>query len=94
MLRRTARILMKGVESEKIDSVQKTLRCVCVCAANNSNYKKDTMIRKEVHLNAPVMAELKRVIEDSEILKSALIPSFSLPLSSLTYGVPPALSLL
>jgi len=37
--------------------------------ANNSNYKKDTMIRKEVVVNKAVVQELKRVIEDSEILK-------------------------
>jgi len=37
--------------------------------ANNSNYKRDTMIRKEVMCNKIVMKELKRIIEDSEILK-------------------------
>lgn len=37
--------------------------------ANNSNYKKDTMIRKEVMCNTNVIKELKRIIEDSEILK-------------------------
>ncbi|KAK3279777.1 Protein mago nashi 2 [Cymbomonas tetramitiformis] len=37
--------------------------------ANNSNYKNDSLIRKEVFCNETVMAELKRIIEDSEILK-------------------------
>eukprot|EP01005_Ploeotia_sp_CARIB1_P001652 NODE_565_length_735_cov_343.485197_g556_i0.p1 GENE.NODE_565_length_735_cov_343.485197_g556_i0~~NODE_565_length_735_cov_343.485197_g556_i0.p1 ORF type:complete len:178 (+),score=39.51 NODE_565_length_735_cov_343.485197_g556_i0:78-536(+) len=37
--------------------------------ANNSNYKNDTMIRKEVYVNECVMKELKRVIEESEIMK-------------------------
>eukprot|EP00823_Brevimastigomonas_motovehiculus_P007782 TRINITY_DN693_c0_g1_i1.p1 TRINITY_DN693_c0_g1~~TRINITY_DN693_c0_g1_i1.p1 ORF type:complete len:156 (-),score=32.27 TRINITY_DN693_c0_g1_i1:113-580(-) len=37
--------------------------------ANNSNYKKDTMIRKEVYLSDSVLKELKRVIVESEILK-------------------------
>jgi len=37
--------------------------------ANNSNYKSDVLIRKEVFCNDIVLKELKRVIEDSEILK-------------------------
>ncbi|XP_028399509.1 protein mago nashi homolog [Dendronephthya gigantea] len=37
--------------------------------ANNSNYKNDTMIRKEAFVSKSVMDELKRIIEDSEILK-------------------------
>lgn len=37
--------------------------------ANNSNYKNDTLIRKEVYVNKPVMEELKRIIEDSELMK-------------------------
>nr|KAJ3422615.1 hypothetical protein HK105_007296 [Polyrhizophydium stewartii] len=37
--------------------------------ANNSNYKNDTMIRKEVYVSQSLMAELKRIITDSEILK-------------------------
>lgn len=37
--------------------------------ANNSNYKNDTMIRKEAHVSQLVLDELKRVIEDSEILQ-------------------------
>lgn len=37
--------------------------------ANNSNYKNDTMIRKEVFVNESVVSELKRIIEDSEIMK-------------------------
>merc|ERR1712142_578899 len=37
--------------------------------ANNSNYKNDTMIRKEAYVNKAVLEELKRIIEDSEIMK-------------------------
>uniref|UniRef100_A0A915DSR1 Mago nashi n=1 Tax=Ditylenchus dipsaci TaxID=166011 RepID=A0A915DSR1_9BILA len=36
--------------------------------ANNSNYKNDTLIRKEVYVGKLVMEELKRIIEDSEIM--------------------------
>ena len=35
--------------------------------ANNSNYKNDTMIRKEAFVHSAVMDELKRIIEDSEV---------------------------
>merc|ERR1712135_241938 len=37
--------------------------------ANNSIYKNDTMIRKEAHVTPAVMRELRKTIEDSEILK-------------------------
>jgi protein mago nashi len=37
--------------------------------ANNSNYKNDTMIKKEVCVSTTLMNELKRIIQDSEILK-------------------------
>jgi len=37
--------------------------------ANNSNYKNDTMIRKEAYVHKAVLEELQRVIEDSEIMK-------------------------
>jgi protein mago nashi len=37
--------------------------------ANNSNYKNDTMIRKEAYVNEAVLNELKRIIEDSEIAR-------------------------
>lgn len=36
--------------------------------ANNSNYKNDTMIRKEAYVHHTVMEELKRIIVDSEIM--------------------------
>ena len=35
--------------------------------ANNSNYKNDTMIRKEVYVSKTVVNELKRILEDSEV---------------------------
>ncbi|XP_039262410.1 protein mago nashi homolog [Styela clava] len=37
--------------------------------ANNSNYKNDTMIRKEACVHKAVLEELKRIIEDSEVMK-------------------------
>eukprot|EP00045_Choanoeca_perplexa_P009300 m.88917 g.88917 ORF g.88917 m.88917 type:complete len:149 (-) comp14842_c0_seq3:1969-2415(-) len=37
--------------------------------ANNSQYKNDTMIRKECFVAPAVLEELKRIIEDSEITK-------------------------
>jgi len=37
--------------------------------ANNSHYKNETMIRKEANVGAAVVSELKRIIEDSEIMK-------------------------
>jgi protein mago nashi len=37
--------------------------------ANNSNYKKDTLIRKEVYVNRAVIEELKRVVNESDIMK-------------------------
>ena len=37
--------------------------------ANNSNYKNDRIIKKEVYINKCVIEELKRIIEDSEIMQ-------------------------
>ncbi|KAI5075785.1 hypothetical protein GOP47_0009861, partial [Adiantum capillus-veneris] len=37
--------------------------------ANNSNYKNDTMIRKEVFLTQAALRECRRIIADSEIMK-------------------------
>lgn len=37
--------------------------------ANNSNYKNDTIIRKEVFISPTVLQELKRIVEDSEIMQ-------------------------
>lgn len=37
--------------------------------ANNSNYKQDVLIRKEVFASESVLLELKRIIEESEIIK-------------------------
>ena len=37
--------------------------------ANNSQYKAEYLIRKEVYVNDLVIEELKRIIIDSEILK-------------------------
>lgn len=37
--------------------------------ANNSNYKNDTMIRKEVSVNKIVMTELKKIIKDADIMQ-------------------------
>jgi len=35
--------------------------------ANNSNYKNDTMIRKEAHVSKTVVDELRRILVDSEV---------------------------
>lgn len=35
--------------------------------ANNSNYKNDTMIRKEVFLTPAVLRECRRIISESEV---------------------------
>ncbi|PNW78863.1 hypothetical protein CHLRE_09g392692v5 [Chlamydomonas reinhardtii] len=37
--------------------------------ANNSNYKNDEIITREVYVGQSVIQELKRIVEDSEILK-------------------------
>uniref|UniRef100_A0A7S1FU66 Mago nashi protein n=1 Tax=Corethron hystrix TaxID=216773 RepID=A0A7S1FU66_9STRA len=37
--------------------------------ANNSNYKSDTMIRKEVFVSPTVVEEVRRIVEESEITK-------------------------
>ncbi|CAD8114493.1 unnamed protein product [Paramecium primaurelia] len=37
--------------------------------ANNSNYKQDVLIRKECFVSDSVITEIKRIIEDSEIVK-------------------------
>ncbi|KAI8348462.1 Mago nashi protein [Choanephora cucurbitarum] len=37
--------------------------------ANNSNYRNDSLIKKEMYVSAAVIDELKRIIEDSEIMK-------------------------
>jgi hypothetical protein len=35
--------------------------------ANNSNYKNDTMIRKEVFVSPSVLREARRIIQESEV---------------------------
>ena len=42
--------------------------------ANNSNYKQDTMIRKEGFVAQEILDELKRIIEDSEV-QHPLLPT-------------------
>ena len=37
--------------------------------ANNSNYKNDVMIRKDVYTTKSVIEEVKQIIDDSELLK-------------------------
>eukprot|EP01112_Ceratiomyxa_fruticulosa_P000651 TRINITY_DN1058_c0_g1_i5.p1 TRINITY_DN1058_c0_g1~~TRINITY_DN1058_c0_g1_i5.p1 ORF type:complete len:152 (+),score=25.39 TRINITY_DN1058_c0_g1_i5:128-583(+) len=37
--------------------------------ANNSHYKNETMIRKQVHLSESVVREIQRIVEESQILK-------------------------
>lgn len=43
--------------------------------ANNSQYKNDTMIRKEVYCNPVVLEELKRIITDSEVRRQTRMDS-------------------
>lgn len=37
--------------------------------ANNSNYKNDKLIRKEMYVSPEIVKEVKRIIADSEITK-------------------------
>ena len=37
--------------------------------ANNSNYKRDVMIRKEMWVNEPVLNEVRRIVEESNIVE-------------------------
>jgi protein mago nashi len=37
--------------------------------ANNSNYKNDTMIRKQVYVSDTFLKELRRIVEESQIVK-------------------------
>merc|ERR1712154_502154 len=37
--------------------------------ANNSNYKNDTMIRKEAYVSPSCLNELRRIVDDAEIMK-------------------------
>lgn len=37
--------------------------------ANNSNYKNDTIIRKEVYVSQAILDELERIIDDADILR-------------------------
>lgn len=46
--------------------------------ANNSNYKNDTMIRKEAYVSQAVLNELKRVVEDSDIMKATYSSIYNL----------------
>ncbi|KAI2127359.1 Protein mago nashi [Ophidiomyces ophidiicola] len=46
-------------------------RSAAVRYANNSNYRNDSLIRKEMCVSSLMISELKRIIKDSEILKSA-----------------------
>ena len=42
--------------------------CVQMRYANNSQYKNDRMIRKECFVNPSVLDELKKIIEDCEVI--------------------------
>ncbi|KAJ9655730.1 Protein mago nashi [Neophaeococcomyces mojaviensis] len=37
--------------------------------ANNSNYRNDSLIRKEMSVSSLMISEIKRIIKDSEIMK-------------------------
>jgi hypothetical protein len=49
--------------------------------ANNSNYKNDTMIRKEVFLTQAALRECRRIISDSEVDFFCLFSPKNLPFS-------------
>jgi protein mago nashi len=49
--------------------------------ANNSNYKNDTMIRKEVFLTQGALRECRRIISDSEVDFFSLFSPKKLPFS-------------
>jgi hypothetical protein len=44
--------------------------------ANNSNYKNDTMIRKQVFVTPAVLKECRRIILESEVFLSLFFPIF------------------
>ncbi len=52
------------------------MNAVIIRYANNSNYKNDTMIRKEAYVHSAVMDELRRIIEDSEIMAEVCCKDF------------------
>lgn len=54
--------------------------------ANNSNYKNDTIIRKEVYLTPAVLRECRRIISESEVPTFSFCFLFAfLPLSRFLY---------
>lgn len=59
--------------------------------ANNSNYKQDSMIRKEVFVSPAVVEEVKRIIMESEITKEgkALLLACVTSYSRLLHALPP-----
>lgn len=57
--------------------------------ANNSNYKNDTMIRKEVFLTPAVLKECRRIVADSEVLLNSpldFLPSFFYSIIFIGFG--------
>ncbi len=63
--------------------------------ANNSNYKNDTMIRKEVFLTQAALRECRRIISDSEVsFLLRFVLSLPLSLSLCSYSFPPPSSFL
>jgi protein mago nashi len=63
--------------------------------ANNSNYKNDTMIRKEVFLTQAALRECRRIISDSEVsFVLRFVLSLSLSLCALILFLLPLLFLL
>ena len=49
--------------------------CLQLRYANNSQYKNDTMIRKEVFVTKTVLEELKRIINESEVRPAGRLSS-------------------
>lgn len=51
--------------------------------ANNSNYRNDSLIRKEMCVSSVLVAEIKRIIKDSEIMKLAWLVTIPRTISDL-----------
>jgi protein mago nashi len=53
--------------------------------ANNSNYKNDTMIRKEVFVSRAVLREARRIIQESDVSS----PPLTYTSSSIRFSISP-----
>ena len=79
LIHTSASAVQTRIATECPGCTDRTNECACVQLryANNSNYKNDTMIRKEVYVSTAVLDELERVIAEAGILQ-ARIPNLPL----------------